>query len=91
MPGLIATVVIISGLTLVSSYVVAPWRSDKWNQGHQWTPLDLTETLSGAVQLIIVAATTACLVVVRRVRRAVTLVAARHQRLIKTLRLIKRA
>lgn len=57
-----------SALTLVSSYLVSPWRFDLLLVS-DWSPHDLIEVISGAAQLIILAATARCVL---------SLLAARH-------------
>lgn len=59
-----------SALTLLSSYLVSPWRFDLFPVGG-WSPHDLVEVVSGAVQVIILAATARCmlsLLVARQLR-----------------------
>lgn len=59
-----------SALTLVSSYLVSPWRFDLFPVT-EWSPHDLIEVVSGVMQMIILAATARC---------ALSLLAARHLR-----------
>lgn len=59
-----------SALTLVSSYLVSPWRFDLLPVS-DWSPHDLIEVISGVVQVIILAATARCVL---------SLLAARHVR-----------
>ncbi|MFC7622239.1 hypothetical protein [Microlunatus sp. GCM10028923] len=57
-----------SALTLVSSYLVSPWKFDLFPVT-EWSPHDVVEVVSGSVQVIILAATARCVL---------SLLAARH-------------
>ncbi len=82
-PLMIATNVAFCAVTLISAYLVSPFDPIRWVPGHRWTLHDLTETLSGAVQVIILLAALACLLAALRLRRA-TQLGERDARMIRT-------
>ncbi|WP_152360421.1 permease prefix domain 1-containing protein [Microlunatus speluncae] len=82
-PLMICTNVVFCAVTLISAYLVSPFDPNRWVPGHRWTLLDYTETLSGAVQVIILLAALACLLAALRLRRA-TLTGGRDARMIRT-------